>query len=129
MSTAAPTNATPESSAAGVAWDLADLYAGVDDAGIERDLDTAEARAKAFEAQDRGKGAVPGGPAAAELHAALVELEELCEQMDRPAVYASLLHASSSQDPKRGALLARTRERRTAINTHLIFFDLEWVKV
>src|SRR5207302_4053067 len=28
-----------------------------------------------------------------------------------------------------GALLARTREQRTRINKHLIFFDLEWVKV
>src|SRR5207249_6120718 len=34
-----------------------------------------------------------------------------------------------TDDPKHGALLTRTREQRTAINKHLIFFDLEWVKL
>src|SRR5262249_54151331 len=72
---------------------------------------------------------VEGGPAPAVLLAALHELEGLYEQMDRPAVYASLVHAAKTDDPKRGALLARTREQRTVINKHLIFFDLEWVKL
>jgi oligoendopeptidase F len=49
--------------------------------------------------------------------------------MDRPAVFASLVHAARTDDPKHGALLTRTREQRTAINKHLIFFDLEWVKL
>ncbi|MBI1830119.1 MAG: M3 family oligoendopeptidase, partial [Planctomycetes bacterium] len=50
-------------------------------------------------------------------------------QMDRPAVFAMLLHSGKTDDPKIGALLARTQEMRTEINKHLIFFDLEWVKV
>src|SRR5262249_14469936 len=45
------------------------------------------------------------------------------------AVYAQLLHAAKTDDPVRGALLSRTREQRTAINKHLIFFDLEWIKL
>jgi oligoendopeptidase F len=49
--------------------------------------------------------------------------------MDRSAVYASLVHAAKTDDPRHGALLSRTREQRTVINKHLIFFDLEWVKV
>jgi oligoendopeptidase F len=49
--------------------------------------------------------------------------------MDKPAIYAGLLHAAKTDDPKHGALLSRTREQRTAINKHLIFFDLEWVKL
>jgi len=49
--------------------------------------------------------------------------------MDRPAVYAMLLHSARTDDPVRGALLSRTQEERTAINKHLIFFDLEWVAV
>jgi oligoendopeptidase F len=47
--------------------------------------------------------------------------------MDKPLVYAMLLHAAKTDDPARGALLAKTREARTAINQHLIFFELEWV--
>src|SRR5439155_14141442 len=40
-----------------------------------------------------------------------------------------LVHAAKTDDPRHGALLARTREQRTVINKHLIFFDLEWVKL
>jgi oligoendopeptidase F len=127
-STTAPA-ARPHSSADGVAWNLSDLYTGVDDPQISRDLETALKRAQAFEAAYRGRIDVPGGPQPALLLAALQELEGLAEQMDRPLIYASLLHAAKTDDPRRGALLSRTREERTVINKHLIFFDLEWVKV
>jgi oligoendopeptidase F len=123
------TTARPTSSADGVAWDLRDLYAGVDDPAIDRDLDAAATRAAAFESAYRGKIDAPGGPSADLLASAMRELESLAEQMDRPIIYASLVHAARTDDPRHGALLARTRERRTEINKHLIFFDLEWVKV
>jgi len=126
------TNAEPvraTSSAQGVSWDLGDLYKGVDDPRITRDLDEALRRAQAFESAYRAKIDVPGGPRPAFLLDALQELESLSEQMDQPVIYASLLHAAKTDDPRHGALLARTREQRTAINKHLIFFDLEWVKV
>jgi oligoendopeptidase F len=119
----------PTSSADGVAWDLGDLYAGPDDPRLTADLDEALRRAQAFEAAYRGRIATETGPAPDLLLAALRELEALYEQMDRPGVYAGLLHAAKTDDPRRGALLSRTRERRTAINKHLIFFDLEWVRL
>ncbi len=119
----------PSSSAAGVAWDLGDLYSGVDDPGIDTDLDSAMDRAQTFEADFRGKIAVPGGPPAELLLRAVDELESLSELMAKPAIYAGLLHAAKTDDPRHGKLLAKTREKTTAINQHLIFFDLEWVKV
>jgi oligoendopeptidase F len=119
----------PHSSADGIAWNLSDLYAGLDNPQLERDLQSALARAQAFERSYRGKINVPEGPPAATLLAAVTELEALSEQMDRPAVFASLVHASKTDDPRHGALLSRTREQRTVINKHLIFFDLEWVKL
>jgi oligoendopeptidase F len=119
----------PTSTADGVAWDLGDLYSGPDDPRLTDDLETAMRRAQAFEATYRGKIATESGPAPDLLLAALRELESLAEQMDRPSVYAGLLHAAKTDDPKRGALLSRTREQRTAINKHLIFFDLEWVRL
>ena len=115
------------SSADGVSWDLSDLYQGADDSRITIDLETALSRAKAFEDAFRGK--IETGPSVALMATALKELESLFEQMDRPGTFAGLFHAAKSDDPARGALLARTREARTAINKHLIFFDLEWVKV
>jgi oligoendopeptidase F len=117
------------SSADGVAWNLNDLYRGVDDSAITSDLETAKQRAERFEARYRGEIQTDTGPQPELLLGALQELESLAEQMDRPVIYASLLHAAKTDDPKRGALLARTREQRTAINKHLIFFDLEWVKL
>src|SRR6516225_1256763 len=117
------------SSADGVSWNLQDLYGGVDDPEITRDLDEALRRARAFESNYRGKIDVAGGPAPELLHNALAELEDLSEQMDKPAVYAALIHAAKTDDPRHGALLSRTREARTAINKHLIFFDLEWVQL
>jgi oligoendopeptidase F len=127
MTTATETK--PTSSADGVTWDLSELYAGPDDPRIDADLDAALARAQAFESTYRGTIDVEGGPDPAQLLAAVVELEGLSEQMDRSSVYSGLLHAAKSDDPRRGALLAHTTERRTAINKHLIFFDLEWIKV
>src|SRR3954467_3083508 len=82
------------SSAEGVAWDLSDLYEGPDDPRIDRDLDGALERARAFEAACRGKILVEGGPSAALLLAATAEFEALAEQMDRPSVFAGLLHAA-----------------------------------
>ncbi len=117
------------SSADGVAWDLHDLYLAVDDPRIDGDLQSSLTQARDFETAYRGRIAVPEGPEPEFLLFALQQLEGLSERMDRPAIYASLLHAARTDDPRHGALLSHTREQRTAINKHLIFFDLEWVKV
>jgi oligoendopeptidase F len=128
-STTKTPTARQSSSADGVTWNLGDLYERVDDPRITRDLESALQRAQRFESTYRGKIDTPGGPAADFLLASLQELEGLSEQMDKPAIYASLVHAAKTDDPRHGALLTRTREQRTVINKHLIFFDLEWVKV
>src|SRR3954467_7114567 len=104
-------------SAAGISWDLSDLYAGLDDPALERDLTEAQQRAEKFEKAYRGK--IAPGPTSALLAKALTELEGLSEQMDRPLIYAHLVHAAKTDEPRHGALLAKTRERRTAINKHL----------
>lgn len=117
------------SSADGVAWDLSDLYRGADDPKLTADQDNSLQRAQKFEATYRGKINCPGGPPPELLLQALLDWESLCEQMDKPSVYSSLLHAAKTDDPRHGALLSRTREHRTLINKHLIFFDLEWVQL
>lgn len=117
------------STAAGIAWDLGDLYAGVDDPALGRDLDANLRDAEAFGQKYRGKINVLGGPTADVLLAAVVELEALYERMAKPAVFAGLLHAAKTDDPRHGALVARTREAATAANQHLLFFDLEWIAV
>jgi oligoendopeptidase F len=120
---------TRASTAAGVAWDLGDLYKAIDDPRIEDDLRSARTRAEAFEKSYRGNIATLAADKADLLHRALVEYESLSEQLDKPAIYAMLVHSAKTDDPRHGALVARTREERTQINKHLIFFDLEWLQV
>lgn len=124
MSAESPTN-----SAAGVSWQLDDLYRSLDDPGVDRDLQTALNRAQAFETSYRGKIAALAPADADTLLKAVQEFESLFEQMDRPAVYAMLVHSAKTDVPQHGALLAKTREQRTVINKHLIFFDLEWMQL
>ncbi len=119
----------PTSSADNITWKLNDLYAGVDDPLLTRDLAEALRRAQGFESAYRGKIATETGPAPQLLLKAVTELEGIYELMDRSGAFAGLVHAAKTDDPKHGALLSRTREQRTAVNKHLIFFELEWVKV
>src|SRR5262249_34834648 len=103
----------PTSSASGVQWDLKDLYRAVDDLAINTDLEHARQRAARFEETYRGTIATATGPSAQHLLKAMQQLESLSEQMDKPVIYAHLLHAAATDDPAHGALLARTREERT----------------
>jgi oligoendopeptidase F len=120
------TEASDRGPAAGVAWDLSDLYAGADDPRIESDLAAAIAAAEAFAARHRGRVASLD---AAGLAAAVDEIERLQEPASRAAVYASLLFAADTSAPRHGALLQRAQERGTAVRTALVFFELEWVAV
>ncbi len=117
--------AVPSSSAEGIRWDLSDLYSSLDDPAIERDLSAAHERARAFEQKYRGR--VREGIAPQALYEAIAELESIYEQMDKPLIYAHLLHSSDTQNPKHGALLQATQERHTQIRQHLLFFELEWM--
>lgn len=120
------TATAPTSSADGVTWDLSILYDNPDDPKLVADLDAVTERAAAFEKRYRGQVA---GLDAAGLRDAVTELQDIHEAMDHPAIYAHLLHAGKTDEPTHGRLVALTQERGTAINKHLIFFDLEWIEV
>lgn len=117
--------ATPRSSATGVTWDLRDLYLSPEDPALERDLSSALERAKAFEQRYRGR--LRRGIDPTSLLEALQEFESIAEQMDKPVIYAHLLHAADTQNPRYGALLQSTLERHSQIKQHLLFFELEWM--
>src|SRR5512134_490900 len=98
--------------AAGVRWDLSDLYAEPAEPAIERDLDAAEAAAARFAERYRGRVAALG---AQELAAALDELEALLEPPGRAGAYASLRFAADTADPANGKRLQRVQERGSAV--------------
>jgi oligoendopeptidase F len=106
-----------------VAWDLDPLVDGEGPQGVDRLLAEADERAAAFAARHAGNVADLDGPG---LAAAVRELEAIAERVGRAGSYASLRFAVDTQDPANGALLARVQEKATAIETKLLFFELEW---
>ena len=84
-------------------WNLADLYRGIDDPQVKRDLDRADAECVAFEEAYKGKlaaladGTAPG----AALVAAVKRYEALDDLLGRLISYAGLVHAGNTVDPAR----------------------------
>jgi oligoendopeptidase F len=108
-------------------WNLADLYSGLDDPAIKRDLDRADADCIAFEQAYKGKlaemtGSPQGGAALAE---AVRRYEAIDDLIGRLGSYAGLVHAGNTVDPARNKFYGDVQERMTAASTHLLFFTLE----
>src|SRR5438309_9143886 len=106
---------------------LADLYAGIDDPQVKRNLDRAAAESLAFEEAYKGKLAalVERPEAGSALAAAVKRYEALDDLLGRLTSYAGLLHAGDTVDPARAKFYADVQERVTAASTHLLFFTLE----
>ncbi|HEY3727995.1 MAG TPA: M3 family oligoendopeptidase [Solirubrobacteraceae bacterium] len=105
------------------AWDLRPLVDGDEDHGVQRQLDEAAARANAFAETHAGRVAELDADG---LAAAMHELAAISELIGRAGSFASLRFATDTADQTRGALLQLVQERMTAIETRLLFFELEW---
>jgi oligoendopeptidase F len=105
------------------AWDLEPLVEGEGEQGVERRLTDALERSRAFAERYAGKLGELSSPG---LEEAMRELAEILELVSRAGYYAALRFATDTADPARGALLQRVQEQETAIQTTLLFFDLEW---
>ena len=110
-----------------VTWDLSHLLDGNADgpaaeAAVLELLDQADGEADALAAVRGTLAAVDAGALAEVMRA----MEAMQEKVGRAAAYASLRFATDTTDATRGALMQKVQERYTAINTKLIFFDLEW---
>jgi oligoendopeptidase F len=109
-----------------VAWDLDPLVDGDGAEGADRLLAEADERAARFaETYAGGVGELD----AAELSTAMAELETIVDRLGRAGNYAMLRFAVDTADPANGALLARVQEKGTAVETKLLFFELEWAAV
>ena len=112
-------------------WNLNDLYSGLDDPAIKRDLDRIDAECVDFETAYKGKlaamaGGADGGSA---LAAAVRRYEAIDDLMGRLGSYAGLIHAGDTVDPARTKFYGDMQERMTAASTHLLFFTLELNRV
>src|SRR3954453_2302859 len=105
------------------AWNLGDLVEGRGAEGAETQLAEADRRAAAFAERYAGRIAELDGDGLTE---AVRELAEISDLAGRAANYAHLDFAIDTGDPARGALVAKVTELATAIETKLLFFELEW---
>jgi oligoendopeptidase F len=121
MATVATDQTDPELEQA--AWDLEPLLDGEGEAGVERCLQEALKRAQVFAERYAGRLGELDGASLAE---AMGELGQIYELVGRVGTYAGLRFSTDTADPANGALLQKVQERETAIETTLLFFDLEW---
>jgi oligoendopeptidase F len=104
-------------------WDLDPLVDGRGADGVREVMAEAETLAGEFAERYQRKVTDLDGPGLVEAMRAMVRLYEL---VDRGASYAYLRFATDTADPERGALLQFVQERGTAIETKVLFFELEW---
>jgi oligoendopeptidase F len=109
-----------------VSWDLSPLLNGSADhpqAAVDRMLADAQSRADAFAERHAGQVAALDGPGLIE---AMRELGAIQDLATRAGAYAHLRFSVDTAAPENGALLQRYQEKGTAIETRLLFFELEW---
>ena len=116
-------------SAAGVRWDLSDLFTGHNDPKIESTLKDCRARAETFATRFRPSLDTPDRLAPRQLREAMQELEVLYEALGRVGSYAGLLYAGDTSRAEYQDLEQRVEQRSTDIRNLLLFFELEWLKL
>jgi oligoendopeptidase F len=108
-------------------WNLTDLYAGIDDPRIKRDLERAETECIAFEKDYKGRlnelAARPDAGAA--LAEPVRRYEQIEDLLGRVISYAGLVYSGNTTDPARAKFYGDVQERITSISLHLLFFTLE----
>jgi oligoendopeptidase F len=108
-----------------IEWNLDDLYAGLDDPQYARDADEALAAATRFREQYAGRVAELDHN---DLAAATAEFERIVGLVHKAGQFVELRFEANATE-ENGAALQRANEHATAVQTELLFFDLEWARV
>jgi oligoendopeptidase F len=116
-------SATADPALQGAAWDLEPLVDARGPAGVEELLFEARDRSANFAERHRGRVAELDAAGLAE---AMRELAAIHDRAGRAGSYAMLWFTLDTTDPPRGALIQKAQELGAAIETQLLFFELEW---
>jgi oligoendopeptidase F len=120
---AEPTSLLADPELQSTEWDLDPLVDGRGADGVKELLGEADEQASAFAERFQGKVETLDSEGLVE---AMREMVRMYETVDRAASYAYLRFSTNTADPERGALLQLVQERGTAIETRVLFFELEW---
>ena len=121
--TASREQSSPVTGAENIEWNLADLYSGLDDPAIERDMEAC--RIQADKVSEKYSERVAELDAAA-LFSAVKEIEDMYEILGRVSAFAYLNFATAVNNPETGAFLQKIREFSSEISKKVVFFELEW---
>ncbi len=105
-----------------IAWNLDDLYLGVDDPQLLIDMENAKASAMVFAKNYKGRIA---SLSADELYAALIAYEALSDSIYKISSFASLLWSTDTINPQYGRLVSQTEKFHSEISKYELFFSLE----
>jgi len=122
MKNDSPASSTP-TGAENVLWNLDDLVSPPFAERIDADLEAADRSMDEFAAKYRGGVARLGASRMREL---LEEYEAIIDLSGKVESFASLSWTSQSDDPARGALLQKVRERHSQLAQKAVFLEIEW---
>src|SRR5688572_6632754 len=105
-------------------WDLSDLYKGIDDPAVARDLARAEADALSIKERFQGK-LVALASDGKRLTEAIAAYEALSDLVGKLGSFAALSYAANQDDPARAKFYGDISEKLTRYSTNLIFVELE----
>lgn len=117
-----------KNSAEGIRWNLEDLYVGIEDPNIERDLEESLRACTEFEQKYRGtikSGSIPPST----LKLALEDLERILETLSKLGSFVGLLTAVDNLNNDYRKLEDRIDQLGVDIQNRLTFFDLEWLEL
>jgi oligoendopeptidase F len=115
------------SSAAGIVWNLDDLYRAPDDPRIDADLQNCLELCTAFDADCRPMFETPDALSAERLKAALARYESIAQLMGRLGSYVSLLTAADTTNDVYRRLEDRIHQQLVDRENQLAFFELGWL--
>ncbi|WP_434972441.1 M3 family oligoendopeptidase [Longibacter sp.] len=105
-------------------WSLQDLHENSE--SLEASLKDADRRSQQFADTYRGR---IDDLDADELAEALVELEDIQDDLGRAYAYAYLAWSTNTNDEKHGAQLQKVKEAYNRARQHLLFIEVEWANV
>ncbi|MEY3386161.1 MAG: hypothetical protein RIR53_972 [Bacteroidota bacterium] len=105
-----------------ILWDLSDLYATLDETGLEGDLARIGDRTKAFREKWHGRFATAS---ISEFMEMVREYEQLTEDFGRMGAFAHLQWSTDSENVEYGKLMQRVTETLSKASNDIIFVDTE----
>ncbi|MEK7499834.1 MAG: M3 family oligoendopeptidase [Patescibacteria group bacterium] len=108
-------------------WDLSDLYAGISDPNIDKDMASLTTAAQTFEQIYKKK--IRKDISAKELKNALDAYSAIISGIYKIDAYGSLEHSTHTGDEMYGAFYQNSSTKLSAIRSRIIFFELELVAI